>query len=244
VTLFAIVLAAGKGTRMRSDLAKVLHEANGRALLLWVLDALTAVEPDETVVVVGYQADAVRSLLPIGVKSALQAEQLGTAHAAEVGLAELEPGPATVLVLPGDMPLLSSGTIAALVGQHQRDGNAATVLTAIVDDPTGYGRVMRRGDDVIAIVEERDTDEEQRANREVNTSVYAFERAAFEATLSRVEADNDQGERYLTDVVSLLVEAGDTVGALVTDAVEGMGVNDDAQLLSVEHQLRGRAAAS
>jgi bifunctional UDP-N-acetylglucosamine pyrophosphorylase/glucosamine-1-phosphate N-acetyltransferase len=224
VTLFAIVLAAGKGTRMRSDLAKVLHEANGRALLLWVLDALTAVEPDETVVVVGYQADAVRSLLPIGVKSALQAEQLGTAHAAEVGLAELEPGPATVLVLPGDMPLLSSGTIAALVGQHQRDGNAATVLTSIVDDPTGYGRVMRRGDGVIAIVEERDADEEQRANREVNTSVYAFERAALEATLSRVEVDNDQGERYLTD--------------------EGMGVNDDAQLLSVEHQLRGRDAAS
>jgi bifunctional UDP-N-acetylglucosamine pyrophosphorylase/glucosamine-1-phosphate N-acetyltransferase len=124
------------------------------------------------------------------------------------------------------------------VAQHQSDANAATVLTSIVADPTGYGRVIRSETGVSAIVEERDADEQQRTVHEVNTSVYAFERAALEATLGRVGSNNDQAERYLTDVVGLLVADGERVGAVVIDAVEGMGVNDDTQLLAAEIQLR------
>lgn len=225
---------------MQGDLAKVLHEANGRPLLLWVLDALETVAPDETVVVVGYQADQVRAVLPAAVVSVLQAEQLGTGHAAEIGLAQLPPGQATVLVLPGDMPLLGADTIAALVAVHRREANAATVLTSLVEDPAGYGRVIRGSTGVEAIVEDRDADAGQRAVNEVNTSVYAFERSALETTLGRVGFDNDQGERYLTDVVGLLVADGERVGAVVAEAVEGMGVNDDAQLVAVEAELRAR----
>jgi len=229
---------------MQADLAKVLHEVNGRPLVLWVLDALAEAAPNATAVVVGYQADAVRAVLPATVTSALQEEQLGTGHAAEIGLAALPAGQATVLVLPGDMPLLGASTIAALVAQHQRDANVATVLTSIVDDPTGYGRVLRGDTGVTAIVEERDADARQQTVREVNTSVYAFERAPLEAALGSVRSNNDQGERYLTDVVGLLVAAGERVGALITDAVEGMGVNDDAQLLAAEMELRARDEGS
>jgi len=223
---------------MEGDRAKVLHELCGRPLLSWVLDATAIAAPEATVVVVGYQADEVRRMLAPNIMSALQAEQNGTGHAAEIGLAALPPGDATVVVLPGDMPLLRADTIARLVAQHTRNGNAATVLTAVVDDPTGYGRVIRAGDEVEAIVEDRDTDANQRAIREVNTSVYVFDRAALDATLNRVGAENDQGERYLTDVVGLLVGDGRRVGALVTEATEGMGVNTAAQLRLAEDRLR------
>jgi bifunctional UDP-N-acetylglucosamine pyrophosphorylase/glucosamine-1-phosphate N-acetyltransferase len=244
VRLSAIVLAAGKGTRMAGDLAKVLHPANGRPLVSWVLDALSMAEPDEIVVVVGYQAADVTAALPPEVATALQAEQLGTGHATEVGLEVLSPGPGTIVVLPGDMPLLRPGTLRALVDLHVSDHNAATVLTAFVDDPTGYGRIIRRVNRVAAVVEERDADEKQRLVREVNTSVYAFDRALLEATLGQVGTNNEQGERYLTDVIGLLAQDGQRVGALVTDAVEGMGVNDDVQLAAVSARLADRAAGS
>jgi bifunctional UDP-N-acetylglucosamine pyrophosphorylase/glucosamine-1-phosphate N-acetyltransferase len=241
----AIVLAAGKGTRMKSDLAKVLHRAAGRSLLDWCLTMLDPLALDGVVVVVGHQADEVEAGLPDGVTATVQEPQLGTADAARVGLEALgaleEGEDGTVLVLPGDMPLLESSTFERLLAAHRDAGAAATVLTALVADPTGYGRVVRSDGDVVAIVEHRDADDEQLSINEVNTSVYAFDVGRLRDALSRVRADNSQAEYYLTDVIGLLAADGERVTAVVVaDAVEASGVNSHAQLAAVGAVLRTR----
>ena len=238
-----IVLAAGKGTRMKSDRAKVLHEAAGRPLVLWMCDIAAAVFPDTLIVVVGHQAEEVASVLPPDAIAVLQAEQLGTGHATEVGLTAIaiEPDDA-VIVLPGDMPLIREETLAGMLSVHEEGGVAATVLTVRLDDPTGYGRVIREGDRVVRIVEHGDADEAERAVDEVNTSVYAFRAADLIETLGEVGQDNEQGERYLTDVVELLVGRGRSVAAMVTEPLEGAGVNTLDQLAAASAELVRRAA--
>lgn len=239
MTVHAIVLAAGKGTRMRSDLAKVLHRAAGRPLIVWTLAALDAI-PDITVVV-GHQADEVAAVLPEGVRWVTQEPQNGTGHAAEVGLAGLVLGAGdTVLVMPGDMPLISAATVAALLRAHARANAAATVLTAVVADPTGYGRVVGDGSNVTAIVEQRDAGPDELAINEINTSVYAFSGALLAGALDEIGADNDQGERYLTDVVAVLAGRGERVRAVRAEALEALGVNSHAELADAAGELRRR----
>ncbi len=236
----AIVLAAGKGTRMRSDLPKVAHRAMGRTLVGWVLAALEPLHLDATVVVVGHGADEVRAVLPDEVTAAVQEPQRGTADAVEVGLAAAAPTE-RVLVIPGDMPLLTTATLEGLLAAHADAEAAATMLTAVLDDPTGYGRVVR--DDagrVLAVVEERDADAATRAIREMNTSVYVFDTAALAAVLPRIGDANHQGERYLTDAVGLLVADGATIATLTTDPEEAEGVNTHVQLAHVAAVLRRR----
>ena len=232
----AIVLAAGQGTRMKSDLAKVLHVAAGRSLLDWSLAALADLDLESIAVVVGHQAGAVSAsiadheLAPL-VATALQAEQLGTGHATGIGLAALQTSPDdTIIVMPGDMPLLRRETLGRLVAEHAANGAAATMLTAVLDDPTGYGRVLREGDRVVGIVEQADATPEQTLIDEVNTSVYAFRAEALAANLAKLDTDNAQSEMYLTDVIGLLAGAGQTVGAAVIDSTEAMGVNTIDQL--------------
>ncbi len=239
-----IVLAAGKGTRMKSNRAKVLHEAAGRPLVLWMCDIARAVSPDTLIVVVGHQAEDVAAVLPADAIAVLQAEQLGTGHATEVGLtaATIEPED-TVVVLPGDMPLIREETLASLLSVHERGGVAATVLTVRLDDPTGYGRVIRDGDRVVRIVEHRDADDAERAVDEVNTSVYVFRARDLTETLGDIGDDNEQGERYLTDAVELLVERGRPVAAIATDPLEGAGVNTLGQLAAASAELLRRATA-
>jgi bifunctional UDP-N-acetylglucosamine pyrophosphorylase/glucosamine-1-phosphate N-acetyltransferase len=242
----AIVLAAGKGTRMKSDLAKVLHRAAGRSLLDWCLTTLDPLDLDGVVVVVGHQAADVATGLPEGVPggiiAAVQEPQLGTADAARVGLEALDPEEeGTVLVLPGDMPLLETSTFRRLLTAHRDAGAAASVLSARVDDPTGYGRVVRSAGEVVAIVEHRDADDDQLAINEVNTSVYAFDVARLRAAISRVRADNSQSEYYLTDVIGLLAEGGERIVAVtVADASDAAGVNSHGQLAAVAAVLRRR----
>jgi bifunctional UDP-N-acetylglucosamine pyrophosphorylase/glucosamine-1-phosphate N-acetyltransferase len=242
MTAAAVVLAAGKGTRFRSDEAKVLHRVAGRALLRWVLEAVRPLVLDRVVVVVGHQADEVRAeaeaaSIP-GLVTVVQAEQRGTGHAVRAALASgALDGIDTVLVLPGDTPLLEPTVLAELLAAH--DGHAATLLTAELPDPTGYGRVLR--DErmaVIGIVEDRDATDEQRRISEVNTSMYAFARGRLAAELQRLTPDNDQGEEYLTDVVAPLVAAG--VGAIAAPAALVAGVNDRAQLAAAGRVLRAR----
>jgi len=225
---------------MRSDLAKVIHRAAGRTLLELVLAALRPLDLDDVVVVVGHQADDVAATLPDGVRSVVQDPQRGTADAVGRGVAALGDTSGTVLVVPGDMPLLRAGTLAALLARHTAGAAAATVLTSRVEDPTGYGRVVRDGDDVVAIVEERDADEPQRRIHEINTSVYAFAADALAGALQEVRADNAQGEYYLTDVVGILVGAGRRVGAVEAPAEEAAGVNSHAQLAAAAAALRRR----
>ncbi len=241
MALHVIVLAAGKGTRMRSDVAKVLHVVADRPLLSWVLDAVGTLGAATTVVVVGHQADEVARLLPGEVTVAVQAEQRGTGHATSIGLEVVNAAASdTIVVVPGDMPLIRGATMRGLVSAHDDAAAAATVMSAIVFDPAGYGRVVRDGDRVVRIVEERDATPREHAISEINTSVYAFAAGVLEPALTRIGTDNDQGELYLTDVVAVLTADGHLVSAYLIDPSEAGGVNTVEELEAVSAQLAAR----
>ncbi|MDQ1710689.1 MAG: bifunctional UDP-N-acetylglucosamine pyrophosphorylase / glucosamine-phosphate N-acetyltransferase [Frankiaceae bacterium] len=229
-----VVLAAGQGTRMRSTTPKVLHRLCGRPLIGHVLAAVEPLGAERLVVVVGYGADEVAAALPEGAETVVQAEQNGTGHAVRLALETLPSLDGPVLVLYGDMPLLTTATLRALLAAHTGD---LTVLTAHLADPTGYGRVLRDdGGWVTAIVEEVDATREQRAITEINAGVYVFDAIALRAALTKVSAENAQLEEYLTDVVAIL---GGGV-AVTTDAAEVDNVNDRAQLAAAAGALRDR----
>jgi len=243
MSLRVIVLAAGRGTRMRSDLPKVLYAIAGRPLLAWVLDAVAGVSPDETLVVVGHGADRVTEVLPAGVRAVVQEPQLGTGHAAMTALAAMgEVAGDTVLIVPGDTPLLRPETLRALV--EALPGVAAALLTTRMPDPAGYGRVRREGGRVVGIVEDRDATPELRAIDEVAVSTYAFEGTALAAALGGLARDNDQGEYYLTDAIGLLAASGPVRGVPVADPAEVQGVNSHAQLAEVAAEMRRRINAA
>jgi len=267
MSLYAIVLAAGEGTRMRSERPKPLHLICGRPMVMHVIHSLSGVQPAQTVIVVGHGADQVTARVTAdspswaNVSFASQVVQRGTGDAVSVGLTGLDhqdlnhlghassadghlaehDDMSTILVLPGDTPLLRRETIDDLVAQHEASGHAATVLVAQLDDPTGYGRVVRAKDGrVLRIVEQRDASEDERKINEINTSIYAFRRDLLGPALRRVTPNNVQSEYYLTDVVAVLADMGHQVGAVVADAPETQGVNDRWQLALAERELRSR----
>ncbi len=243
-----VVLAAGEGKRMKSELAKVLHNICGRSLLEHVLVAAAPVGAKETLVVVGHLRDQVIHHLHDSDQEAatvVQEQQNGTGHATRIALdaaGAIDEG--TVVVLPGDVPLITTATLQSLLTRHNETNAAATLLTSELDDPTGYGRVVRTADGhVAAIVEERDATDAVRQLREVGTSIYAFDIGKLRAALSRVTTDNAQGEEYLTDVIGLLVGDGEVVSAMSASATETLGVNDRAQLALVRRTMRDRIVA-
>ncbi len=249
--LFAVVLAAGEGTRMRSERPKPLHLLCGRPMVLHVLDALAELDVDRVVVVVGHRGEWVTKTLVDHAPSNLeiefveQPEPHGTGDATAVALTGLPHDwgeEADIVVLPGDTPLLRPATLAALVRRHRASDAAATLLTAVVSDPTGYGRVVRGRDDLVAkVVEESDANETERRLSEINTSIYCFRQAVLAPSLRRLSPANLQGEYYLTDTIAVLYEAGYTVQSLTTaDPMEAAGVNDRAQLAVAEAELRDR----
>jgi bifunctional UDP-N-acetylglucosamine pyrophosphorylase/glucosamine-1-phosphate N-acetyltransferase len=244
MSLRAIVLAAGQGTRMKSDLPKVLFPIAGRPLLSWVLDAVGAQDPDQTVVVVGHRADEVRAILPAGVTAVVQEERLGTGHAVMVALAAMGSVDGdTVLVVPGDSPLLKPASLAALLARHG-DGASATLLTARLADASGYGRVLRKDGEVAGIVEERDADSDQRLIDEVAVSTYAFDGRSLADALGQVGRANDQGEYYLPDVIGLLTAQGSVRSVSTDDPTEVIGVNSHEQLATVAEVMRRRINAA
>jgi len=238
--LAVIVLAAGKGTRMKSELPKVLHRACGRSLLGWVLDGAEPLDADESVVVVGHGADDVITTLPGGVVGVVQEPQLGTGDAARVGLGACDGTADTVLILLGDMPLLRAETLQSVVDTHLRERAAATMLTTIFDEPNDFGRVVRSEGAIAGIVELSDANAEQRAIEEVNVSVYAFDAAALSDALGRLGSDNLQGEYYLTDVIGILSADGRRIVGVAADSAECVGVNSHGDLARVAETLRFR----
>lgn len=246
----AIVLAAGQGTRMRSGLPKVLHAMGGRSLLAHAVHAVAALEPEHLVVVVGHGGDEVRAAvgelgeeLARPVLAAVQEQRLGTGHAVACALAALPAdltGP--VLVTYGDVPLLEPGTLATLVTEHVAGGAALTLLTSELAEPFGYGRVLRESDGTVTrIVEESDATPEQRALREVNSGVYAFDGAFLSAGLGRLGTANSQGELYLTDLVKIAHDDGlDVQGVRCVDSWQVSGVNDRVQLAAMRAELNRR----
>jgi bifunctional UDP-N-acetylglucosamine pyrophosphorylase/glucosamine-1-phosphate N-acetyltransferase len=247
----AIVLAAGEGTRMRSSRPKPLHMICGRAMVLHVIHALEKLAPDRTAVVVGHGAEQVTKKVQENAPSwanvafVEQTEQNGTGEAAAIGMTAI-PGDdyddeSTVVVLPGDTPLLRAETLDDLVAAHVANGNAATLLSSPVDDPTGYGRVIRKRDgQVQRIVEQRDASPDELDVNEICTSIYAFRRDLLGPALRTLTADNAQGEYYLTDVISVLAEMGHRIGCVQAPGQETQGVNDRWQLALAERELRSR----
>lgn len=232
---------------MKSKTPKVLHEISGRALVGHVVSAARELEPEQLVVVVGHAREQVEAHLAdryAGTRTAFQAEQNGTGHAVRMGLEELGGAPdGTVIVVCGDTPLLTGATLSALAATHGADGNAVTVLTAEVPDSTGYGRIVRDAATgaVTAIVEHKDASDAQRAIREINSGVFAFDGALLGDALKKVRTDNSQGEEYLTDVLGILREAGHRVGASVAgDHREILGINNRLQLAEARRLLNQR----
>ena len=244
-----IVLAAGAGTRMKSDKQKTLHEIGGRSLLSHSLHAAHGLNPEHIVAVVGHQrdqvspeADRVAEELGREVMQAVQEEQNGTGHAVSCGLADLADYDGTVIVTNADVPLLTAATLQSLHDAHVSAGAAVTVLTMKLPDPTGYGRIVRDdSDEVTAIVEQKDATEEQRAIDEVNSGVFAFDGAILRDALGRLDTDNAQGELYLTDVLGIARGDGHPVRAhIADDARELAGVNNRVQLAEAGRELNRR----
>lgn len=239
--LAAIVLAAGKGKRMASSLAKVLHPLGGRPLIRYVVDTARQVGADPIVVVVGHQSDAVQATFENdseGLLFALQVEQLGTGHAASVGDSAIKEKTGDVLILCGDVPLIRPDTLHELVRLHRQEAAVITILTAIMENPVGYGRVLREGRQdghVTGIREDADATEEERGIREINTGTYVFDLPYLSRSLPRLRSDNEQNEYYITDLVFQAVSEGQTVAAMpASNPEETMGVNSRDDLARAE----------
>jgi len=240
--LATVILAAGQGTRMKSQLPKVLHPLAGQPLVAYPLSLARQLGAGKLVLVVGHQADRVREqLADPGVDFVVQAEQLGTGHALLCAEEACRGFAGTLLLLCGDVPLLQPATLERLLETHRQRRAAVSVLTAEVANPFGYGRIVRSGDQVERIVEEKDASSEEKRIREINSGIYLFEAPAVFDALRRVGRDNAQGEYYLTDIVALAREAGETVCAVpAADPDEIMGINDRLQLAEAGAILRRR----
>ncbi len=243
---YAIVLAAGKGTRMRSECPKVLHTIQGKPMITRVLDAIDQAEISNKYVVVGHGADQVERVLDGSVKVVLQEQQLGTGHAVREALKVLKSDvgvfeDTTVLITCGDTPLLRAESLSDMLAQHNNRGDVATVMTTLVDDPTGYGRILHDGDRILGIVEEKDASLKEKEIQEINVGTYCFSLSFLIAKINELDTNNAQGEFYLTDLLKMAYEAGEPTSAFVLkDANESLGVNNRIQLARAEMLFRQR----
>ena len=241
--IHVVILAAGKGTRMKSAVPKVLHRAAGIPMLDYVLKTAAALKPQSVTAVVGHKADALASHLAAqpGLRCVVQEPQLGTAHALLTAQPALATATGTLLVLSGDVPLLRAQTLKELIDRHLQTSARATIVTAVVERPAGYGRILRNGERIARIVEERDATADERAIGEINSGIYAFALGGLFEALRGVATSNVQREYYLPDLVAIHVNRGDRVETLrVTDADEILGINNREDLEAVSRVLRSR----
>lgn len=237
----ALILAAGQGKRIKSDLPKVLHKVCGKEMVNHVIDTLRKGNVEDINVIVGKGAELVKeNTKSRDVSYSLQEAQLGTGHAVKCAMDFLKDKKGTVAVFNGDAPLIEEGTIEELFKVHKESGNSATILTSILDDASGYGRIIRSGDEVLKIVEHKDCNEEELKVKEINSGMYCFEIESLVECLGNLSNNNSQGEYYLTDVIGMLKEKDEKVGALVINYEETLGVNSRVQLAEVEAILRKR----
>ncbi|UZD47063.1 bifunctional UDP-N-acetylglucosamine diphosphorylase/glucosamine-1-phosphate N-acetyltransferase GlmU [Peribacillus frigoritolerans] len=239
---YAIILAAGQGTRMKSKLYKVLHPVCGKPMVQHVIDQVNQLQIEDIVTVIGHGAEKVQEQLGDSCKYALQEQQLGTAHAVMQAESVLSAKSGTTLVICGDTPLIKAETMKELIALHEQSRAKATILTAYADNPAGYGRVLRgEGGLVEKIVEHKDASEEERYVKEINTGTYCFDNQALFSALKKVSNENVQGEYYLPDVIEILKEEGEVVTAFQSSEFEEtLGVNDRVALSQAEQILRKR----
>ena len=237
----ALILAAGQGKRIKSDLPKVLHKVCGKEMVNHVIDTLRKGNVEDINVIVGKGAELVKENTKArNVSYSLQEEQLGTGHAVKCAIDFLKNKKGTVAVFNGDAPLIKEETIEELFKAHKESGNSATILTSILDDASGYGRIIRNENEVLKIVEHKDCNEEELKVREINSGMYCFEIESLVECLDNLSNDNSQGEYYITDVIGMMKEKNEKVGALVINYEETLGVNSRVQLAEVEAILRKR----
>jgi bifunctional UDP-N-acetylglucosamine pyrophosphorylase/glucosamine-1-phosphate N-acetyltransferase len=239
----AVIMAAGKSVRMKSAIPKAAHLICGKPMTRHVIDACMEAPCHQIIVVIGHEAEVVKNALGDDVGYAYQLEQLGTGHACLQSLPHIPKGVTDVLALPGDTPLITAESIRKLMDAHKANNNAATLLTAVLDDASHYGRVVRdkKTGDVLKIVEAKDADEAILAIQEINTSIYCFNKAALAEKLALIRTDNAQGELYLTDVVELLKSSGHRVGAVIADnAADTLGINNRVELAEAASIKRKR----
>ena len=238
----SVILAAGMGTRMKSKMPKVLHKVCGKPLSKWVIDASKAAGADKVCAVVGHKAETVKEVLGDVCEFALQAEQKGTGHAVMQAIDVIKNSKGEVVILNGDTPLITAETINKAIEYHKNNGNQATVITAILDDATGYGRIVRDNDgSVLKIVEQKDASEEEKKINEVNSGMYVFDAQSLVYALDKITPNNAQGEYYLTDTLEILLSAGKKIGGYaISDNDEIRGINDRVQLNEAENIMQKR----
>jgi bifunctional UDP-N-acetylglucosamine pyrophosphorylase/glucosamine-1-phosphate N-acetyltransferase len=242
-SIAAVIMAAGKGTRMKSDLPKVLHRLGGKPMVEYVVNTAEAAGAERILLVIGHKWEQAKEALKhLPVEFVLQKEQLGTGHAVMQTEELLSNFEGDVLVLCGDVPLLRADTLKKLLGEHRKRKASATVLTAIPDDPAVYGRVIRDETGLVQeIVEEKDATADQKRIREINTGTFCFDRASLFSALGKLTNDNEQGEYYLTDTLKLLREGKLSVwGVVVADPRETLGINSEKELKEMERLLLAR----
>lgn len=238
----SVILAAGMGTRMKSKMPKVLHKVCGKPLSKWVIDASEAAGADKVCAVVGHKAETVKEVLGDVCEFALQAEQKGTGHAVMQAIDVIKNSKGEVVILNGDTPLITAETINKAIEYHKNNGNKATVITAILDDATGYGRIVRDNDgSVLKIVEQKDASKEEKKINEVNSGMYVFDAQSLVYALDKITPNNAQGEYYLTDTLEILLSAGKKIGGYaISDNDEIRGINDRVQLNEAEKIMQKR----
>ena len=242
MTNYAVILAAGKGTRMKSDLPKVLHKVAGISMLEHVFRSVSAIDPEKTVTVIGHKAELVEQVLAGQTEFVRQTEQLGTGHAVMMAEPVLENLTGQTLVIAGDTPLITGESLKNLIDFHINHKNVATILTAEADNPFGYGRIVRnQHGEVIKIVEQKDASDFEQQIKEINTGTYVFDNARLFEALKNINTNNAQGEYYITDVIGIFRENGEKVGAyILKDFDESLGVNDRVALATAESIMRRR----
>ena len=238
----SVILAAGMGTRMKSKMPKGLHKVCGKPLSKWVIDASEAAGADKVCAVVGHKAETVKEVLGDVCEFALQAEQKGTGHAVMQAIDVIKNSKGEVVILNGDTPLITAETINKAIEYHKNNGNQATVITAILDDATGYGRIVRDNDgSVLKIVEQKDASKEEKKINEVNSGMYVFDAQSLVYALDKITPNNAQGEYYLTDTLEILLSAGKKIGGYaISDNDEIRGINDRVQLNEAEKIMQKR----
>lgn len=240
MSLYSIILAAGEGKRMKSKLPKPLQKVCGKTLIDRVISAVTEAGAEKNIAVIGHMSDKMEEYLGDRVEYAYQRERLGTGHAVMQGIVSVSDKDGSVIVVCGDTPLITAEMIKEAYGEHTKECRAATVITAVCDNPFGYGRIVRRDGRVVKIVEQKDATEEEKRINEINSGMYIFDIQKLKSALAKITNDNAQGEYYLTDAIEILINEGETVGAYITDMEQIMGVNDRAQLAEADRLLNRR----
>ncbi|MEE1013432.1 MAG: bifunctional UDP-N-acetylglucosamine diphosphorylase/glucosamine-1-phosphate N-acetyltransferase GlmU, partial [Clostridia bacterium] len=238
--LFSIILAAGEGKRMKSAHAKPLQKAGGKTLVDWVLDAAEGAGASQNIVVIGHCAQEMETYLGERVTYTYQHEQLGTGHAVMQGIEPIKDKSGTVMVLCGDTPLITAETLRGAMEAHGKSGRAVTVITAEVENPFGYGRIVRENGALARITEQKDATEEEKQIREINSGMYLFDIQKLVSALARLDNNNAQGEYYLTDVIAILLSDGEKGDTYLADPEEILGVNDRIQLAEADTLLNRR----